>query len=269
MQVKVLIMPKLLSRSAIYLALGVSCFSFALGLLSMQAQALPEAAGTAAASQTPSVGVGGGVSPQGQVTQSYGFALPPARLMPSLSLSYGSNGGDSDVGYGWNLVSGGRISRDVRREEAVLDARDDHYVVNGVSLLQMSFSGLTTLQFERWGDVGRTQYEFDVASNTWTERTRQGLIRRYRALLQQEGTLAATQDGDVKLRRRSGVKTQAERSIADRTLVWSLAEEEDRDGNRVEYIYRRPSDLPSRAYQPYPSLVEIRYGGNAQTAGAD
>ncbi len=230
-------------------------------LFPLTAPAMPEAASTAAAAQTPSISGEDHVSAQGQVTQSYAFALPQARLMPSLSLSYSSGAGDSDVGYGWTLVAASKISRDLRREDPVLDVQDDHYVADGVSLLRRPGEFSTPLRFERWGDATHTEYEFDSTNNTWTEHTHTGLVRRYQPLVMQE----STQDGPAPLRRRFGSKVQADRSAADRTIEWALTEEEDQFGNQVSYAYEKAvfnatySGIPNE-----PTLIEIRYGGNVR-----
>ncbi len=237
-------------------------------LFPLTAPAMPEAASSAAAAQTPAAGGSGSVSAQGQVTQSYAFALPPARLMPSVSLSYSSAGGDSDVGYGWSLAAGGRISRDFRRDDVALDMQDDSYVIDGVSLLRAAGDHTGSMVFERWGDATRSQIEFDATNNVWIEHRSDGVIRRYQALLQQQGTSSnalMTEDGPAPLHRRAGFKAQADRSAADRTLVWALSEEENVEGDLVSYYYEKPPVNPAYPnVQQSSVLVEIRYGGNVR-----
>ncbi len=187
--------------------------------------------------------------------------------MPSLTLTYSSGGGDSDVGYGWSLNVVDTIERDTRGGQKVyLDTAADLYTAHGTSLIRESRGAVV---FEKYGDPSGTRFELDAAANVWRVSTTDGRRLLYKPLVRQTGTDHASRtDGPVTIPGRANPKRDRDRTPVDRTLIWGLSEEEDFAGNWIRYTYERPLPGASAAFASeafVPALTEIEYGGNRRT----
>ena len=88
-------------------------------------------------------GLSGNIGPSGSYSISFEINVAKGRnnFQPNVSLSYDSNGGKGNVGLGWNLLSGGAITRSGKRGGVPEYTLQDEYYLNGEKLLCQTVDG--------------------------------------------------------------------------------------------------------------------------------
>ena len=185
----------------------------------------------------------GGATLSGAATYQIPIVLPPGtnQVVPSLSLSYNSRSGYSNVGWGWSLSAYSVISRVPANYyydnvvQPVQLSTDDRFALDGQRLLLVS--GL-------YGEDGST-YGFEVenfstvtlhgqGSQSWMELvTREGIVMEY------------GRTPDSRFLDESG----------NTPLSWALNRVIHPDGNYIDYVYTHTD-------REEPRLSKILYTGN-------
>ncbi|MBU1019166.1 MAG: SpvB/TcaC N-terminal domain-containing protein [Patescibacteria group bacterium] len=158
----------------------------------------------------------------GAATYNYPIYLPPGRsgFQPQVAISYNNQGASSDsfAGYGWDLFTGGSISR--TQEYGVFDI----YSTNEFNLNMPGFSGkllpVNLVDFEH-GEYGLQieeafyKYEF-LADDSWVVTDQSGVRYTF-------GVLADSRQDDP--------------NDSSRIFEWELTEVRDLQGNFVRFEY--------------------------------
>jgi RHS repeat-associated protein len=188
------------------------------------------------------------VSESGSAGYSIPIALPPgtAGMVPSVGLSYSSQGGGGLVGVGWNLTGLSAIHRcpknyytdDIKGKVAY--EANDAFCLDGQRLIAVATNEYRT---ER---DSYSRIIFNSAANAWTVESKSGLIMHY-------GT---DEQGGAGHARLMAIKYDGT-SINSAVKVWALSKTVDRQGNY--YLVEYEKDGNDLAQRP----IRMRYTGNA------
>lgn len=197
----------------------------------------------------------------GDASYSYSLLLPPGRdgFTPSVSLSYSSSRGNSDVGRGFVLAAGASIERDTTNGVPKYDS-SDRFVFDGTPLLSMGPHPWGT-EYRFVSDSGDIQFIYnDTGSTKGNADT--VIPRDYWYLRDSSGKESWL---------KPGVTAVVQGNSREQVFRWLLSKERDVLGNVIEYLYSLATPPPSNdervagrvptAASRVPRLQTILYGG--------
>jgi RHS repeat-associated protein len=177
---------------------------------------------------------------------SYPISVPPARegLVPQVSISYSSSGGNGWLGVGFELSQGYIQRRGPRKGVPTYnDSTDVFELVSGGSPQELVYvseaSGVKEYRLKIEGALLRVRYI--TGSNKWEVTDKNGLVMRF-----------GQSDASRVLRTAP---------YGSGTYRWAVDELEDLKGNWIQVSYQKPAHSPGQIY-----LDEIKYNGN-KTSG--
>jgi RHS repeat-associated protein len=188
----------------------------------------------------------------GAATVNVPILIPPGRThtTPDLKLGYSSQAGQSDVGLGWSF-SIGVLSRSTRN--GVPRCTGTHTENFRISLSDSSneLVKVSSDLFHMKVDEAYAEAIPNVAGNTWSLRTRDGLTYQFGGSAESRvHTGADVFFGD-------DPNTSPPNSLGcELTTAWHLTRIEDPNGNFLEVHYEKTSNTPIP--------VSIEYGGNQE-----
>jgi hypothetical protein len=180
----------------------------------------------------------------GAATVSIPILIPPGRTQttPDLELNYSSHSGLSEAGLGWSLAIGS-ITRATRHgvPRCTGPHTEDFRVSLSASSNELVRVDSDVFQFRI--DEAYAEVTPDVAANSWSLETRDGLTYRF---------------GESESSRvHTGVDTFFDASSGcEFTTAWHLTRIEDANGNYIAIEYQQDGNIP------IPSRIE--YGGNSE-----
>lgn len=189
------------------------------------------------------------VSATGGATYSIPIDVAPGTngMVPELSFVYNSQGGNSLLGWGWNLAGTSAIIRTGRDPyhdgvtAPVQGSMDDRFSLDGQRLVLMNGT---------YGDVS-SSYDTEAASFSKIKLILQGGSNAsdlaFEVITKEGMTLQYGVTNDAKILS----------LLDDRVNVWRLNQVMDPYGNYIEYLYS--------GNEPDSRLQEIRYTGNSST----
>ncbi|TNE45113.1 MAG: hypothetical protein EP343_27990 [Deltaproteobacteria bacterium] len=190
---------------------------------------------------------------------SYGIPIkmPKGRngFTPQLGLSYSSGGGSSIVGMGWSLSGLKSIERYTARRLPKYDSADTFTASDGGELVKIVGTPYHRSRFEG----GFVRFQWHRTSNTdqqgyWTAEYPNGSIGYFGASHIDLNTTQATQDRD------------SQDIGAYGTYRWYLRSLVDRNGSRIDYIYKRIGSQAPKVYLTEVSWVYNTNGNSLYTA---
>ncbi len=203
------------------------------------------------------------VSSTGAATYLVPFVLPPGvkEVVPSLALSYNSQGGDGIAGWGWNLAGLSTISRigATLHHDGFIDPVDfdahDRFALDGQRLI------LTEGTYGAAGSVYTTENYSNIKIISSKEET-SGIGRAPKSfiVLYPDGSKAVY-----------GID-ESSRNL----LEWAISYWEDPQGNRIDYIYKKDVDglllinqigYGSQKKGNHPNSIEFSYEGRNSAKG--
>jgi hypothetical protein len=205
------------------------------------------------------------VSESGSAGYSIPIALPPgtAGMMPSVGLSYSSQGGGGLVGAGWTLTGLSAIHRcpknyytDGIKGKISFDANDG-YCLDGQRLIEIS-AGVYRTERDSFSRI-------TLVTNGWKVESKSGLIMFYGT--DEAGLSAGIMAGHARIM----AVNAAGAAINNAVKGWSLSKAVDRLGNYYLVEYEKDANLAQRpqrirytgttTFAPYAS-VEFGYEDN-------
>jgi RHS repeat-associated protein len=203
------------------------------------------------------------VNEMGAATYTVPVNLPAgtAGVVPPISISYSSQSQSGDMGLGWQLSSGGAVSR--CRQTLQVDkhalpikfSNEDRFCLDGQRLLVVSSHS--------YGDVS-AQYKPEIDSGVLvTSHGGSDGHPDYFTVSAKDGSTRTYGSGNNSLRRgRTATGSFASTSPNRHVMSWNVSEFKDSVGNKITYHYEDTED--------HYRMSEVGYGyGNSSTAAVN